>query len=103
MNSLNKYSPQQRKEDRNSQVCSCGQHRGKGDVSPHELAMIYNWNRERGRAEYDANSENQKDYLETYEFAHGRLAEDEFIFNTGRFAGNQQVQACRNGAALPWK
>jgi len=97
------FSMQRKKEDRNVQTCSCGKHKGKGDTSPHELAMIYNWNRQRERNEYESNSEHQKDYLETYEFAHGKLLEDEFIFNTGRFANNEQVQACRAGAPLPWK
>lgn len=82
------------------EVCSCGKHKGQGTSSPHELAMIYNWFKQRGKPDYN---DYQRGYLESYEAMHGKLAEDEFIFNTGRFANDSQVQACRNGGALSWK
>lgn len=85
------FSVQRKKDDKNAQTCVCGQHKGKGDTSPHELAMIYNWNRQRKRSEYYSNSEGQRNYLESYEGAHGKLAEDEFIFNTGRFIKDSQI------------
>jgi len=88
MNDLVKqsFSMQRSTNEPNSQVCACGEHKGRGSTSPHELAMIFNWNRKNERAEYEQNSEHQKEYLQTYEATHGRLGENEFIFNTGRFA-----------------
>ena len=70
----------------NDIVCSCGKHRGKGDGTPYELAMIYNWFRQRKRSEWYRNENGMQKYLESYEKAHGKLASDEFIFKRGGFA-----------------
>jgi len=98
MNDLVKknFSMQRIDNSQDSKICSCGEHGGRGSTTPHELAMIYNWNRKRERNEYAQNSEGQKGYLESYEAAHGNLSEYEFIFNTGRFAHCDKGSSLRN-------
>lgn len=57
-------------------ICRCGRHSSLGNVNPHERAQIYNWFRERYRKGYEPAYRN---YLESYEQAHGRLAKDDFL------------------------
>lgn len=59
-------------------ICSCGQHQGIGSWSARDRALAYNWFRQKYQQDY---SGEQRRYLESYEAAHGKLRQDEFIFN----------------------
>lgn len=59
-------------ENAGGQVCSCGQHRGSGSSSPHQLAQIYAWFKDHRPNDPDMNAE-KWGYLRSYEQRHGRV------------------------------
>ncbi len=73
-----------------SNICSCGKHTGIGECNPHERAQMYNWFRERYPKGYEAG---YREYLESYERAHGRLSPDSFLFNDSKFKDYDKVRA----------
>ena len=82
---MSNFSVQKSTQNKGGQVCSCGQHQGKGSSSPRDLALIYNWFRtyQEKRPEWDQNEWHMREYLGSYETAHGRLGEREFIYSQG--------------------
>lgn len=57
-------------------ICTCGNHHGFTSATPHERAQMYNWFRQRYPSGYEAG---YRQYLESYERSHGRLASDDFL------------------------
>ncbi len=84
----------QKKIANNSNICSCGKHIGIGECNPYERAQMYNWFRYRRPQDYQ---EVYKEYLDSYEAAHGYLASDSFLFNDSRFAEYDKVKAAYSG------
>jgi len=84
----------QKKITNQSNICSCGKHEGIGECNPYERAQMYNWFRERYPIGYEPH---YREYLESYERAHGRLGVESFLFNDSKFKDYDKVKAAYRG------
>lgn len=80
---MSKFNKQQVTVAEGKKVCSCGEHNGIGKATPHERAQMYNWHRFFNKC-YE---EHMRNYLNSYEAAHGHLPMKSFLHNDSRFAG----------------
>jgi hypothetical protein len=64
------------------QICSCGQHRGKGTTSPYQLAQIYAWFKDFRPDDVQVRRDGGCKYLQSYEEKHGRV--QQYIYGADR-------------------
>lgn len=75
-------------------TCNCGGHDRIGECNPYERAQMYNWFRKRRPKDYEPH---YREYLESYEEAHGRLDTESFLFNDSKFKDYDKVKAAYRG------